>query len=789
MKLTNASAVPVYTISGSSTARPLPEHLVRQRRRSQKKDPEHANRVELLQDFEFEESSSCIRISEDGEWVVSTGTYKPQIHVHYLPHLSLSFSRHTDSLNETFQLLSSDYSKSIHLQSDRRIDIHTAGGRHDWVRIPRYGRDLQWSKQSTEALVPAVGVDADGNGEVFRLNLELGRFLKSYAVGVGGDDTTTNGSTALQGGVNAGAVNVAAVAQDSHNLLAFGTSLGTVEFHDPRSRSRAGILLPTASNTVSSNPFAPGHAEISALQFHPQGLTFASGNSQGLIHLYDLRSPVPLLRKDQGYGFPIQTLTFLTSSSSSNRTSHLSSDPKILSADKRIIKIWDAASGAPWTSVEPAVDLHSVAWFPSSGMLLTANEGREQHSFFVPQLGPAPKWCSFLDNIVEEMAEDANDPSAYSGGAHQAGEVYDNYKFVTLPQLKALSLDHLVGKTGLLRPYMHGYFIDQNLYTEAQLISQPDLWQDARQKRIKERIEKERQSRIRGTDKKVVNVKVNKSLADRIQQQEAKREERNELRKARRALKKSEIGAEDDDAEEAAQRLAQEAAESARPSALTDSRFSRVFADEDFAVDEASREFQTLNAGGARQQQHANGSTAPGRRYTAAEEEQMSDVGRRNSLSSEDSASESDQYPATRRPQQDASNGDTKITSDSYVRTNAAKRRFNERAGQDARRKAQGPSMHVTKSASNGATRRNSQSRDRSFGSRLASLPIHDRTGGASRGSKAPLAGGEKSITFEPGSSKKDRPREGGLGAKRQGSSGGGRKDRRSASGNVLRRM
>ncbi|KAI7110744.1 hypothetical protein KC352_g21650, partial [Hortaea werneckii] len=101
MKLSNPSAVPVYTIAGASTARPLPEWLARKRKRSLKKDPEYANRIELLQDFEFEEASSCVRISEDGEWVMSTGTYKPQMHVHYLPHLSLSYSRHTNALNET----------------------------------------------------------------------------------------------------------------------------------------------------------------------------------------------------------------------------------------------------------------------------------------------------------------------------------------------------------------------------------------------------------------------------------------------------------------------------------------------------------------------------------------------------------------------------------------------------------------------------------------------------------------------------------------------------------------
>ncbi len=187
MKLTNPNEVPVYTISGASTARPLPDWLARKRKRSLKNDPEYANRVELLQDFEFEEASSCIRVSEDGEWVMSTGTYKPQIHTHYLPHLSLSFARHTTTLNHSFILLSSDYSKSLHLQTDRRLEFHTPGGCHYQTRLPRYGRDLQYDRHSAEALVPAVGVNADGSGEVYRLNLEIGRYMKPYQVDVGGE--------------------------------------------------------------------------------------------------------------------------------------------------------------------------------------------------------------------------------------------------------------------------------------------------------------------------------------------------------------------------------------------------------------------------------------------------------------------------------------------------------------------------------------------------------------------------------------------------------------------------
>ncbi|KAM3066154.1 Small ribosomal subunit biogenesis [Clarireedia jacksonii] len=522
MKLTNPNEVPVYTISGASTARPLPDWLARKRKRSLKNDPEYANRVELLQDFEFEEASSCIRVSEDGEWVMSTGTYKPQIHTHYLPHLSLSFARHTTTLNHSFVFLSTDYSKSLHLQTDRRLEFHTPGGCHYETRLPRYGRDLIYDRCSAEALVPAVGVNSDGLGEVYRLNLEIGRYMKPYQIDVGGDDLTTAGGGALQGGIYTGSVNTAAIAEESHNLTAFGTSIGTVEFWDSRSKARVGIL-------------AGQQGEITALDFDRSGISIATGSSEGIIQLFDLRRPVPILRKDQGYGYPIKTLMHMTTSSQ---------EKKILSADKRIIKLWDEADGQAWTSVEPAVDINSVAWCKNSGMLLTANEGKQQHAFFIPQLGPAPKWCSFLDNMVEEMAEEA--PS----------ETYDNYKFLTLPELKSLNLAHLVGTTNLLRPYMHGYFVASKLYEQARLIANPFIWDEERSKRVKEKVEKERASRIRGSKK----VKVNQNLVDKMLKRQERREKVDE-----------------------------------NMGVLGDSRFGKLFEDEEFAVDERSREFQALN--------------------------------------------------------------------------------------------------------------------------------------------------------------------------------------------------
>jgi len=521
MKVTNQGDVAVYTIAGASTSRPLPDWLARRRKRSLKNDAEYQNRVELLQDFEFEEASQCIRISEDGDWIMSTGTYKPQMHVHHTPQLSLSYARHTNALNTCFQLLSTDCSKSLHLQSDRSLEMHNPGGCHYKMRLPRYGRDLIYDRHSAEALIPSVGLDADGSGEVFRLNLEVGRFMKSYSVDVGKDDGVEVGG--LQGSIGVGAVNCGTIAEKSHNLLAFGTSIGTIECWDPRSKSRVAIL-------------GGQEGEITALDFNPSGLSLATGTSQGLIKIFDLRSPVPLLTKDHGAGYAVKNLIHLTTASQ---------EKKVLSADKQMIKLWDEHDGETWTSVEPLVDINDVAWCKNSGMIMTANEGKQQHAFFIPQLGPAPRWCGFLDNMVEEMAEEVRT------------ETYDNYKFLTLAELKALSMDHLIGKTNLLRPYMHGFFVASKLYEQASLIANPYAWEEERAKRVKDKIEKERSSRIRGAKKKV---KVNQKLVDKL-------------------LKKQEKRAVVDE----------------KAGVLGDDRFGRMFEDEGFRVDETSREFQVLN--------------------------------------------------------------------------------------------------------------------------------------------------------------------------------------------------
>lgn len=122
--------------------------------------------------------------------------------------------------------------------------------------------------------------------------------------------------------------------------------------------------------------------------------------------------------------------------------------------------------------------------------------------YFVPSLGPSPKWCYFLDSITEEL-EESDQPA-----------VYDDYKFLTKQQLEELGLEQLIG-TDLLRAYMHGYFIDIRLYNKAKTLTQPFAFENYKARKLREKVEEERETRILINKSRLP--KVNKELATKLQ--------------------------------------------------------------------------------------------------------------------------------------------------------------------------------------------------------------------------------------------------------------------------------
>uniref|UniRef100_A0A667GAJ5 Nucleolar protein 10 n=1 Tax=Lynx canadensis TaxID=61383 RepID=A0A667GAJ5_LYNCA len=270
-----------------------------------------------------------------------------------------------------------------------------------------------------------------------------------------------------------------------HGLFATGTIEGRVECWDPRTRSRVG-LLDCALSSVTADSEINSLPTISALKFNG-ALTMAVGTSTG--------------------------------------------------------------QGKIFTSLEPEHDINDVCLYPNSGMLLTANETPKMGIYYIPVLGPAPRWCSFLDNLTEELEENPE------------STVYDDYKFVTKKDLENLGLTHLIGSP-FLRAYMHGFFMDIRLYHKVKLMVNPFAYEEYRKDKIRQKIEETRAQRVQL--KKLP--KVNKELALKLIEEEEEKQKSTWKKKVK-----------------------------SLPNILTDDRFKVMFENPDFQVDEESEEFRLLN--------------------------------------------------------------------------------------------------------------------------------------------------------------------------------------------------
>ncbi|KAG6894844.1 hypothetical protein C0992_004346 [Termitomyces sp. T32_za158] len=564
--------VKVYTVNGATagSSSSLPDWLTRKRAakgKGKRAAREHVEgTIELIQGFEFPEASNRVKSTRDGHHIIATGTYKPQIRVWDLDQLSQKFERHTDAENVDFVILSDDWTKSIHLQNDRTIELHTQGGHHYRTRIPRFGRSLAYHFPSCDAYVTASG------SEIYRLNLDQGRFMNPLVLTDEDNDIP---------GVNVIDINPA------HQLLAFGLEGGgTVQFWDPRSRSSVGALRLPKSRLMQVAIDSAEDLSVTAISSRNDGLSYAIGTSTGHTLLYDIRAMRPYALKDQGYGLPVKNVVWIDGGSK------MAGDGMVISADKKVIKIWDRNTPSiNFVSITPANDLNDLHHVTGSGLILTANEGIQMATYYIPQLGPAPRWASFLENITEEMEDSVT------------RSVYEDFKFVERAELKRLGLDHLIGSP-TLKPYMHGYFVSLKLYEAACLIANPFAYAEHQEKMVREKMEKMAETRIRT---KEPGVKVNKALAEKILREEERAKKREE-RKRQRREQRGQADMEVDGIEE-----------KERPSVLNDSRFAAVFEDKDYAIDETSREYALLNPSAAAQQRTG------ARPKTAAEEEEEED--------------------------------------------------------------------------------------------------------------------------------------------------------------------
>ncbi|BBN17361.1 ribosome biogenesis protein ENP2 [Marchantia polymorpha subsp. ruderalis] len=518
MKVTSLNGVKVYAVSGQ---RSFATWVAPAKMRALRKDDEYMRRIELLQDLQFDTASTRIKATRDGQYLVASGIYPPQVKVYELKEMSLKFERHLNSEIVDFQVLSEDYSKMAFLCADRSVCLHAKFGSYFSTRIPRMGRDLSYDCWSCDLLVAA------SSQEIYRLNLEQGRFLAPL-------QTESPGVNVLGRSL-------------VHGMIAAGGDDGAIECYDLRQKASIGRIDAAAS---TDNP----DQEITALRFDEgEGILLAAGTSSGQVLVYDLRSSKPIHTKDHMYGAPIIDIKWHESVSSKSR--HL------ITTDTRVMRIWEPQTGKALTSIEsPAGEINDVCVYPNSGLIFMALDSPRMSSYFVPSLGPAPSWCSFLENLTEELEENPQTT------------IYDDFKFVTRKDLEALNLTNLLG-TNLLRAYMHGFFIDHRLYNKAKSMADPFAYEEYRNERVLQKMDAERAARI---TIKTKLPKVNKELAARI-------------------LKKSEKLGEDDQEEETGEAGRRAARKKSGISILKDDRFAAMFEDEAYQVDEGTAEYKALH--------------------------------------------------------------------------------------------------------------------------------------------------------------------------------------------------
>ncbi|XP_029159184.1 nucleolar protein 10 [Nylanderia fulva] len=501
MQVSAPNNIKIYNLSAGKS---LPEWLSERKRRSlSKKNIDVRRRIDLIQDFDMPGVSTSLRVSKDKQHILVTGIYKPRIKCFDVHNLALKFERCFDSEVVTFEILSDDYSKLIFLHCDRHVEFHAAYGRYYRLRVPNFGRDLKYHYPSCDTFI--VG---DSN-KIYRINLERGQFLQPFET-----EATS---------INKCEIN------PLHHLLIVGTQEGKVEAWDPRVRNRVGVL-DCALHCITQNNLETVPA-ITALKFQG-GLNLGVGTSTGQILLFDIRSSKPFLIKDHMYDLPIKSIEF-----------HQKMD-LVYSMDSSIVKIWEKDTGKNYTSIEAQYDFNDLCVIPNTGMLLMANETKKMQVYYIPSLGPAPYWCSFLDNITEELEELNYDI------------IYDDYKFVTEKELDELGLSHLKG-TNLLRAYMHGYFVDIRLYRKARDVMKPFEFEEYKKRRIREKIKEETVSRIQVQKLPNVNQELALKLMDNTNIKNKKKQASSNL--------------------------------------LKDERFKALFSNPEFQIDKNSEEYALLN--------------------------------------------------------------------------------------------------------------------------------------------------------------------------------------------------
>lgn len=432
----------------------LPEWLA-DRQKDKRKASE--SRIELIHDLEFPHSTRCMWRCPNGSHLFAAGDYPYRLKCFDVSELSMKYSFNADMNIMSGVCLSPDYRKFALRGEGREITIHHSATIVDRLRVPHAQRSLEYNRFNAELL------SSGASPEIHRINLETGAFMQSY-------------TTQSAAGVNSLAVFSRGPVS---GVVLSGGCDGRMEAWD----SRAG----TCAAAISTNSEG---SEVRHVSVDEAGsMLFACGLASGVVMLYDIRLNKPMIVKDHMNGLPIvKTYFFQGRSAATGEASFL------LSADTRSVKVWSKNDGANFTSIEAPADISDFCVLRSqhnlvdpyqcddSGVIAICCDTPRVQVHFIPQLGVAPRWAAFLENLTEELEE------------KNLTTVYDDYTFISKDELDQLgiSADDMV--QGKIRPAMHGAFIENSLYRQLKAAVDPSGFN----RYINERAQEKKRARMDG---------------------------------------------------------------------------------------------------------------------------------------------------------------------------------------------------------------------------------------------------------------------------------------------------
>ena len=482
----------------------------------------------LVQDLSFDHAATKVVQTPEGDHLLACGEHPPQLACFHLSNLSPKWRRHASATILDLVTLSSDWSKCATLLDSRTIALHARHGLHASLRVPSPGRCLEYSATS------ACLFTGCSDSWLYRLNLEQGRFLRPV------DLHEDDGVECLS-------------CSHAHELIAAGCGSGQLALVDPRlPRKCASMHLPSSVTTLSQHP--------------SDGLSLACGLDDGQVMLFDLRSPNPVATMSHGHSAPARSMQFVGRSNDGNPSELL------VSADRRGVKAWHASSGSPFLAFDTKREINHCLVYDNSGLILTAEESGSIVTRYAPDIGPAPKWCTSIESLPEDVARE--------GAPSSTGE-HEDMRFVTRDELSRLGLEHLQG-TNLLKPHMHGFFLHAKLYHKVRAIADPDPQRTARRERLEKKMRQQRETRIT-VPKRLP--KVNKQIAEKYAAAASATSAGSDT---------NELNASDQDASNKKSKSWKKA-ELAGSNPLTDERFTRMFHDNDFEIDPNSRDYQLVH--------------------------------------------------------------------------------------------------------------------------------------------------------------------------------------------------